>query len=200
MIGVVAARPRRGHAAGFAIGALLPAIVLGALAVVGSLRPPPPPTTLASERRAFAAYERAVERATQKGGFVVTQGMQPGVADIVGGALPDATLVEMARGWRGSMERVRAELAAVEPPAFLREAARRYDAALAAYVEVAEALLSAAQARGAERAALIERVPPLGEGADGLWERAHAELERHRARLGLDRADHGPRGGSDATR
>lgn len=190
MIGVVAARPRRRRfSAGFALGVLLPATVLGALAVVASLRSPPPATTLESERRAFAAYERAIERAVQEGGFVVTQGMQPGVADIVGGALPDATLVEMARGWRGSMERVRAELAAVEPPAFLREAARRYDAALAAYVEVAEALLSAAEGRDAEGAVLVERVPALGRRADELWERAQAELERHRARLGLGKED-----------
>lgn len=191
MIGVVAplVRRRRAFSLGVALGAVVPAVALGVLSVVVSQRSSLPGRALESERRAFARYERAVDRAVEEGGFVVTQGMQPGVADIAGGALPDATLVTMAKGWRDSMERVRARLGAVEPPAFLREAARAYDAALAAYVEVAEALLRGAEARGAEWAALIEKVPPLGDRADQLWERAQAELERHRARLGLGKED-----------
>lgn len=176
---------------GLAVGAILPAVALGVLSLLSALdsssEPATSPTAAASEaeRRAFLEYEEAVERAVQDGGFVVTQGMQPGVADIADGAYDDETLIGMARGWTGSMERVRDELAAVEPPAFLVEVASRYDAALAAYVGVGEALVAAAEATGEERAALIEEVPPLGDRADELWERARGELDRRRDRLGL---------------
>lgn len=178
-------RRSRWFSIGVALGVLLPALALVALSAVGSCRS----TSPEAERRAFIHYEEAVERAVREGGFVVTQGMQPGLADIAEGALPDATLVTMARGWKGVIERVRAEFGSVEPPAFLEETARLYDGALAAYVAVAETLLAAADARGAQRLALIERVPVLGRRADDLWGRAEAELERHRSRLGLGKED-----------
>lgn len=144
-----------------------------------------PGVEAAAEREAFRAYEEAVEQAVQDGGFVVTQGLQPGVADIAEGAYDDEALVTMASGWLTSIERVRGELAAVEPPEFLAEADRLFDEALAGYVEVARTLLAAAEASGDDRAALIEEVPVLGERADEQWNAAQAELDRHRERLGL---------------
>lgn len=205
MTGVMALQRRRGFRVGFVVGILAPALAVGGLAVVGS-RPLSQPGSAGSieasalevERNAFIRYARSVDRVVREGGFVVTQGMRPGLADIADGRFSNDTLVTMAKGWLGSMERVRAELAAVAPPAFLTEAARRYDAALAAYVAVAEALLEGAEARGERRAMLIEQVPPLGRRADALWDRAHVELERHRARLGLSTDDRASRGGNDA--
>lgn len=184
MIGVLAPPRRRNRwfALGVGLGLVAPALALVALSAVSSRRA----SSLATERLAFATYEQAVERAVRDGGFVVTQGMRPGVADIAEGAYPDETLVSMASGWAGSMERVRLELSTADRPSFLVGVARRYDAALAAYVEVGEALVAAAEATGSERAARIAEVPPLGRQADELWNQAHAELERHRARLGID--------------
>lgn len=193
----VAARPsrwsprRRSFTAAVAVGAAVPVLAAAAFAVLSERASSPTPDMAsgtaapAVERQALLTYEQAVEAAVQDGGFAVTQGMQPGITDITDGAFPDETLVTMASGWLATMERVRADLAAVDPPAFLVETARLYDEALGGYVEVAEALLAAAEATGTERAALVGQVPPLGERADELWDAAGAELDRHRARLGL---------------
>lgn len=184
-----------------AVGAAVPLVAAAALTVLadrdGATTAVPSPQAdpagvVAGERQAFLTYEQAIEAAVQDGGFAVTQGMQPGVADIAEGAFPDETLVTMASGWVATMERVRGDLAAVDPPEFLTDTAGLYDEALAAYVEVAETLLAAAEADGEQRVALVEEVPALGERADDLWDAAEAELNRHRIRLGLDEATETP--------
>lgn len=197
MIGVLAPRVRRnrGFAVGLAVAFVVPAASLLAASIVASRQS----SSLQAERRAFTAYETAVERAVQDGGFVVTQGMKLGLADITEGRFPDATLMKMAGGWTRSMMQVRRKLTMVEPPTILREVARRYDAALAAYVRVGESLLAAARARGDERAALVQKVPPLGERADALWNEASAALERQRVRLDLVKKDRSG-GGADVRR
>jgi hypothetical protein len=212
---VIAALPRvrrperrREFHRGAALGIGLPLLALVVIALLGdraSAPPPPVPGSLealAAEREALRGYGEAVDAAVHEGGFVVTQGMKPGIADIAEGAFPDATLVTMASGWVGSMEKVRSDLSGVRPPAFLLDVARRYDEALGAYVKVGKALIAAAEVTGAERAELIEKVPPLGQKADDLWDAAHVELERHRVRLGLapaaaDGGGHRDAGGND---
>lgn len=186
-----AAPRRRWFTAGLMLGVIAVFAAVAAGAVLDDRTSSPsssavqPDGDLVTQQAAFARFEEAVDRMVRDGGFLVTQGMQPGISDINQRRYDDDTLAGMARGWRASMRSVRAEFAAVQPPAFLAETARLYDEALAGYVEVADALLAATQATGARRATLLDdEVPRLGEAADRLWEAAQAELERHRDRLG----------------
>lgn len=195
-MGVLAAglrTPRRrggGFTVGVAAGAAVPLLL--ALGVVVAERSDPAPArtgglgaTLTTERAAFRAYETAIEPLIEQGASVVVYGMRPGVADIADGRFPDETLETMARGWVGSMERLRDSFAAVDPPRFLGEVAEGFDRSLAAYIETARAELAAARASGDERARLVERAAVLGDRADGLFDDAKAAWDGHRDRLGV---------------
>lgn len=128
-------------------------------------------------RGVVAAYEAALEPLLEDAGFVVAQGVRPGVGDVAEGRLPAEVLTTMATGWAAELRAARAAVAALPRHRGLDGVAAAYDRALAAYVEVAEVLREAAAAGGSRRQALLDRVADLGPVADRLYDDARAALE-----------------------
>lgn len=169
------------------LGIVVPVAVVAGIAIgSGGGSRAPVPSDSRAEQAALQRFEADLEPLIDEGAFLVAVGMRPGVTDIAEGAFADDVLVDMAEGWLRSAQRLRADFANVETPDFLTDFAKLFDLSLARYVDTAEALLAAARATGDERAKLIERVPPLGDEADELYDRAQAELQRIRERLGIE--------------
>ena len=127
----------------------------------------------ANEAEAVAAFLETIEPLLQEGGQVVAIGLKPGVTDVSDERYPQDVLVTMATGWMASLERIRGEIAATDPPRALADAHRLYVGALDGYVNTAAAVTAAASATDAERRAqLTELAAVLGVAADDLYDRA----------------------------
>jgi hypothetical protein len=169
-------------------------MLAGALTVAAAagtahlLRPDAGGAVRADVARAVAAYEAALEPLVEDAGFVVAEGLRPGVADVADGRYPDEVLVRMATGWVDELVAARAALAALPRHPALADVAASLDGALAGYVEVATVLRRAAGASGAHRQALLDRVADLGPAADERYDAARAAIDALRA------ATHGGRG------
>lgn len=168
MIGTLTGGSAAGRVArGIAWVVLATAIAVGAMRVAGTGengRAEPVVTAAALE-----LFTDEIERLGAEGGQVVAEGMQPGIADIAGSALPDPVLQRMAEGWLASMQEVRREVSALTAPGELSLVLVRFDWALSAYVETGETLLAATKVSGAERDALLDDATALGREADRLY-------------------------------
>lgn len=191
---------RRGFRLGAALGVAVPVLLLGIFSLLGGDDTSTTTAStaaadganagfseaeLATQRDAFTEFEEALTPITERGAATVVYGMRPGIDDIFTGNIDDETLVTMSEGWVTAMESARDDLAAVEVPGFLSETGDLYRQAFDEYVETARALHAAAGATGDQRSELITTAAEHGNRADDLYDRAQAELRRHRQRLGL---------------
>jgi hypothetical protein len=183
VIGTVALGHRSRHR-GFRLGVALGLMFPMALLLVFSVWPwgggSDVPAQEKAQRRALA-FEEDLKPVIDAGASVVVYGMRPGIVDIYEGNFADETLVAMSESWAASMRNARKQLAVVEAPAFLAEAARLYAASFDEYVALADGLVASAKATGEERVITISGAAAHGERADELYEAAKAEVERHRS-------------------
>lgn len=163
-------------------GMLVAGLVFGVTRVADREREDP---LIASQRRSFLSYEEAIRPIAREGGRVVQLGMKSGVVDIREGRVSDESLAVMTSGWVAEMREVRQGFAAVPAPSFLVDAKSLYLQALDQYIATGETLRRAALATDPERASLVTKAVSLGEGADKIYDRAEALLDKHRGRLGL---------------
>jgi hypothetical protein len=138
------------------------------------------------DRAALLAYERALVPILREGGRLVQEEMKPSLREISEGEITGDTLLGRTAAWRGELERIRARLAALRPPAFLGDIGARWLAAVDAYLAAVDAFEALARApAGSERARLVAEAAAAGERADRVFDRAAAVIQFHRRRLGL---------------
>jgi hypothetical protein len=138
-------------------------------------------------REGLLAYQRALAGPLQHGGEVVQLGLKVGIGDLGSEhRTAPAVIAEQARAWQRDLSDVRRQLAAVKPPASLRAEHAELVRALDGYVGAARAIEEAAGADGATRDQLLDRAAAMGREADAAFDRAGANVQHARARLGLD--------------
>lgn len=142
-----------------------------------------------SQRIDLRAFERDLDPVTADAAKVVGAGLRAGVDDIYADRYDDATLAAMTTAWRDDLTRLRDRLTTIETPTFLGAVHRGFVASFDGYVEVAELLVAAVAVHGDERRALVMQAAHAGEAADEIYDRAEADLNGHRSRLGLPTSD-----------
>jgi hypothetical protein len=170
----------RSRAPIYATAAVLIALAAGltTVALVGSAQ-------RRDDRAAYLRYERAIMPSLREGGRIVVQQMRPSIPDLSEGKIGRREALERAAGWTGALQRIRADVAVLDPPSFLGDVERRWIGALDAYLQIPSVFERAAAAQGAERTALLDRAVTTGNRADELFDRAASVMQSHRRRLGL---------------
>jgi hypothetical protein len=180
--------PRRRRPAWLAWGAALaPVAVLGA-AFVGALAGGDygnATAPLPGQRQALLTFAAQFTPLAREGGQVVQLGMKGSIDDIREHLQTDAELADAAQGWARDLTRVKAGVAALDPPPFLRPAHAVYLHALDGYIAAAHVLLAATQTQGQLRAELVDVAIGIGEHTDDVYEQARGLVNRQRARLGV---------------
>ena len=142
---------------------------------------------LRQDRAALLAWEGDIVPLVQQGGRVVQDGMKPALDDLLYKHItPPAFIVREARAWTNALAKVRAQLTAVSAPGSMRHAVRMLDRALASYLRAARAFrAAAAHPAGATRRHFVRVGQRSGQAGDRIYDRAAAEIQQARARVGL---------------
>lgn len=133
------------------------------------------------------AYEDKIGEPTAEGGKVVQLGLKVGLSDLGGERkTAPAVIADQARAWTRDLERVRAQLSAIDPPRRLRLVHADLLRSLTEYAGTAELIERAARAaEGTDRDALLDEAAARGRAADRTYDRAGTALQEARRSLGL---------------
>ena len=137
------------------------------------------------DKAALVAYERSLLPAVREAGRIVQQEMKPSLREIVEGTITGQQLLDRTGAWQRVFKRVREDLIALEPPAFLGDIEAGWDAAMGAYLITVEAFQTLGRADPGTVSVAAEQAVSLGEHADDLFDRAAGVIQFHRRRLGL---------------
>jgi hypothetical protein len=138
------------------------------------------------DRAAYLEYEGALLVSLREGGMIVQQQMKPSLREARAGEIDGTNLGQRADGWRLAFNRLRGQVAALDPPALLGDVESRFLAAMDGYLSVADATAAAGAAGDpAVRDRLLGEAESAGERADDLFDRAAEIMQSHRRRLGL---------------
>src|SRR4051812_13592070 len=127
---------------------------------------------LASRQSAVTTWEDTVHPLLTNGGQVVALGPRTAVAALTQQTMTDAEMHGKATGWVRRLSELRAQIAAVQPPASLRKAHALRDTAMAGYVTASRDLLDATAATGARRTQLLSDAAAAGKAADHNYDLA----------------------------
>lgn len=175
-----ASRGRRLRAIHVATITVVVAVALGATAVflVGSRQ-------RRDDRKTYLTYESAVLAPIRTAGRVVQEEMKPSLGQLREGDLTAPVARDRAAAWRRVVGSVRADIVALDPPAFLGDVELRWIAAIDGYALISDLVERAASASGAERNRLLDEAADAGDHADDLFDRAAEVMQFHRRRLDL---------------
>lgn len=166
------------------LGALAAALmVAGALvAIVGQAEG----DTTTARRSEIVAYEKKISGPARDAGFVVQEGLKPGLADVAAGQ--PGPVVFSAVTWVDRFRSIGEQFAAAADGLHdgdLRRAAELFESALKEYERTAETIGAAAIASGEPRQKLLEKAAAKGRHADQEYDKASAHLQRARRSVGL---------------
>lgn len=155
------------------------AVVTAAISIIR------PNTT--GELAAAHAYLEAFKPLTEETGFVVEQGLKAGVVDIGSTRYDEETLKGMPEAWKGMLERLKDQMAALTVPRALRGAHEQFLASMDGYIEVTVLLRGAMDLpEGEERLAAAQRAGELGAEADQVWNAGAFMVQDHLRALGAE--------------
>jgi hypothetical protein len=137
------------------------------------------------DRAAYLVYERVVLVPLVDGGRVVQLEMKPSLDQLRAGSISTPEALRRADAWKRALAKVRSDVVALAPPAFLRDMERRWLAAIDLYAQIPDLFVQAARASSDNRAPLLDAAENAGKRADDLFDRASERMQFHRRRLGL---------------
>lgn len=143
-----------------------------------------------AERDAITAYAAKVKELSFEGGRLLQEEIKPRVTDLREGTVTPDQFRREAGNWILLYQNLRRDFAGTRHPARLDDTARRYDEALATYIEAFEAFRDASRLATAEaRNDAITDAVPIAERADKMFDAARDELERQMRAAGLTPPD-----------
>ena len=137
------------------------------------------------DRGALVSYERSLLPAVREAGRIVQQEMKPSLREIVEGSITGQQLLDRTGAWQRVFKRVRDDLLALEPPAFLGDIESGWDAAIGAYLITVDAFQGVGRSDPGTVPVAVDQAVTLAEHADELFDRVAGVIQFHRRRLGL---------------
>jgi hypothetical protein len=137
-------------------------------------------------RQQLEAYEAALTPHAKRGGFIVEEGLKPGLGQVARDA--GSPVVFQAVSWSDDLTKVRQAFNAeghLIRGTQLEPAIADFDAAFELYTETAQTIGAAAIASGEPRQKLLDEAAASGRSADQRYDRASALLQKLRQKRGL---------------
>jgi hypothetical protein len=135
--------------------------------------------------RAYLAYERAVLERIGQLDPIVSPAANSYLGELRAGRMSVPEALGRASNWDRALVRVRADLVALAPPAFLNGLEVRWASSIDAYVRVVGLFAQAARAAGATRNSSLDAAEDALRSAGERLNGAARLMQFHRRRLGL---------------